>query len=130
LVHSHFAGLAALAAAHQDRSACRIKVAFGQRQRFAHAQPGAPRHDEQSAQAQSVCRSPGAAHDTTKGHSDRASEQTLDRLASNARRSGGCVVRRFGCIRLLSKASAEVMPKVQLEPGQMSSPGVVAWFAS
>jgi hypothetical protein len=79
------AGLAALAAAHQDRSACRIEVAFGQRQRFADAQPGAPRHDEQSAQAQSVCRSPGAAHDTTKGHSDRASEQTLDRPASKTR---------------------------------------------
>jgi hypothetical protein len=85
LVHSHFAGLAALAAAHQDRSACRIEVAFGQRQRFADAQPGAPRHDEQSAQAQSVCLSPGAAHDTTKGHSDRASDQTLDRPASKTR---------------------------------------------
>jgi len=45
-VHADLAALAAFAAAHQDRAAARIEVAFGEGERFADAQPGAPQHDD------------------------------------------------------------------------------------
>jgi len=48
-VHADFAALAAFAAANEDRAACGIKIAFGERERFADPQSGAPEHDDQSA---------------------------------------------------------------------------------
>ena len=48
-VHSDLAALATFATAGQDRAAIHVKVALGQRERFADAQSGAPGHDDQGA---------------------------------------------------------------------------------
>jgi hypothetical protein len=53
-VHADLAALAALAATDENRAARRVEVALGQPQRFVDAQPGAPEHDEWSAQTKSV----------------------------------------------------------------------------
>src|SRR3954454_12713946 len=50
VVHADLAATAGLAAAHQQRSAARIEVGLGERERLADAQPGAPQHDDQPAQ--------------------------------------------------------------------------------
>jgi hypothetical protein len=43
------AATSALAATHEQRAAPVIEIAFGERQRFLNAQPGAPEHDDQGA---------------------------------------------------------------------------------
>jgi hypothetical protein len=47
----------------RNRASARIQVAFGQRERLADAQPGAPQHDDQTAKPDSVGVIAGGAHD-------------------------------------------------------------------
>jgi hypothetical protein len=54
VVHADLAAPAALAAPHQKRSAARVEVGFGERERLADAQAGAPQRDDQAAQAAAV----------------------------------------------------------------------------
>ena len=63
VVHADFAAAAALAAADEDCAAAGVEVGFGERERFVDAQPGAPEHDDQPAQAEAVGRGAGLAHD-------------------------------------------------------------------
>src|SRR5215207_8094592 len=46
VVHPDLAAAAALAAPHEQRTAARVKVALGERERLVDAQPGAPQHDD------------------------------------------------------------------------------------
>ena len=63
VVHADLAAAAALAAAHQQRSAARVQVGFGQRERLMDAQAGAPEHDDQPAQPAAMDAVAGGAHD-------------------------------------------------------------------
>jgi hypothetical protein len=54
LVHADLAPPAALAAANQQRTARRVEVVFGERERLLDAQPGAPEHDDHRAQPSPV----------------------------------------------------------------------------
>jgi hypothetical protein len=63
VVHADFAAAAALAAAHQQRSAARVQVGLGQRERLADPQAGTPEHDDQAAQPAAVDTVAGVAHD-------------------------------------------------------------------
>src|SRR4051812_42874356 len=54
VVHAELAAAAALAASHQQRSAARVEVGLGERERLADAQAGAPQHDDQAAQPAAV----------------------------------------------------------------------------
>jgi hypothetical protein len=54
VVHADLAAAAALAAPHQQRSAARIEVGLGKRERLADPQAGAPEHDDQAAQPAAV----------------------------------------------------------------------------
>jgi hypothetical protein len=56
------ASAAALAAAHQ-RSAARVQVGLGERERQVDAQAGAPEHDDQPAQPVAMNGVTGGAHD-------------------------------------------------------------------
>src|SRR5688572_2223274 len=62
VVHADLAAAAALAAPHQQRSAARIEVGLGERERLADPQAGAPEHDDQAAQPAAVDTVTGAAH--------------------------------------------------------------------
>jgi hypothetical protein len=62
-VHADLATLAALAASHEDRAGAAVKVAFGEGERLADAQAGAPQDHDQRPQAQPVRGVAGAAHD-------------------------------------------------------------------
>jgi hypothetical protein len=53
-VHPDLAALAALSAAHQDCAARRLKIALGQGERFADAQPRAPEHNDQAPQPEAI----------------------------------------------------------------------------
>src|SRR5919106_3113289 len=59
VVHADLAAAAALAAAHRQRPAARVQVGFGERERLADAQAGAPEHDDQPAQSAAVSAVPG-----------------------------------------------------------------------
>ena len=61
-VHADLAPAAALAAAHEHRSAPRVEIEFGQRQRFLDAQPGAPQDDDQRAHPVAMETLAGLAH--------------------------------------------------------------------
>src|SRR5919199_2635868 len=63
VVHPHLAAPAALAAPHEQRSATRVEVGLGERERLVDAQPGAPEHDDQPAQSAAMDAVPGGAHD-------------------------------------------------------------------
>jgi hypothetical protein len=52
---------ATFAAPHQQRSAARIEVGLGERERLADPQPSAPQHDDQAAQPAAVDTVTGAA---------------------------------------------------------------------
>src|SRR4029453_18066696 len=54
VVHADLAAAAALAAPHQQRSAARVEVGLGERERFADAQTSTPQHDDQAAQPAAV----------------------------------------------------------------------------
>jgi hypothetical protein len=51
VVHPDLAATATLAAPHQQRSAARIEVGLGERERLTDAQAGAPQYDDQAAHA-------------------------------------------------------------------------------
>jgi hypothetical protein len=53
-VHPDLAALAALPAADQDRAAREVKIALGQAERFADAQPRAPEHNDQAPQPEAI----------------------------------------------------------------------------
>ena len=61
-VHADLAAAAALAVAHEQRPAPGVEVAFAERERFLDAQPAAPEHDDQGAQASAVAVGAGLAH--------------------------------------------------------------------
>jgi len=63
LVHPDLAAAAALPAADQDRSAPRVEVVVGERERLLDAQSGAPKHDDRRAQPPPVPVLGGVAHD-------------------------------------------------------------------
>jgi len=60
--HPHVAAPAALAAPHQQRTAPRIEVGLGERERLTDPQAGAPEHDDQAAQPATVDTVTGEAH--------------------------------------------------------------------
>ena len=62
VVHAHLAAAAALAASHQQRSATRVQVGFGERERLVDTQAGAPEHDDQPTQPAAVHAVAGGAH--------------------------------------------------------------------
>src|SRR6188472_1199953 len=62
VVHPDLAAPAALAAPHRQRSAARIEVGLGERERLTDPQAGAPEHDDQAAQPAAVETVTGAAH--------------------------------------------------------------------
>ena len=61
-VHADLAALAALAAAHENRSAGAIKIAFGQRERLGDPKTGSPEQDDQRPRAQATRAIACAAH--------------------------------------------------------------------
>jgi hypothetical protein len=63
VVHADLAAPAALAAADEQRSAARVEVGLGERERLVDAQAGAPEHDDQAAQPAAVDAVAGTAHD-------------------------------------------------------------------
>jgi hypothetical protein len=63
VVHADLAAAAALAAADEQRSAARVQVGLGERERLVDPQAGAPQHDDQAAQSAAVDAVAGAAHD-------------------------------------------------------------------
>src|SRR5215208_6052293 len=54
VVHPHLAAPAALAAPHQQRTAPRIEVGLGERERLTDPQASAPQHNDQPAQPATV----------------------------------------------------------------------------
>src|SRR5215210_351667 len=54
VVHPHLAAPAALAAPHQQRTAPRIELGLGERERLTDPQTSAPEHDDQAAQPVAV----------------------------------------------------------------------------
>jgi hypothetical protein len=62
VVHPDLAAAATLAAPHQQRTAARIEVGLGERERLADPQPSAPQHDDQAAQPAAVDPVAGVAH--------------------------------------------------------------------
>jgi hypothetical protein len=62
VVHAHLTAPAALAAPHQQRSAARVEVGLGERERLTDAQASAPEHDDQAAQAAAADTVTGVAH--------------------------------------------------------------------
>src|SRR5215208_6163629 len=62
VVHADLAAAAALATAHEQRSAPPIQVGFPERERLVDPQAGAPEHDDQAAQAAAVDAVAGVAH--------------------------------------------------------------------
>jgi hypothetical protein len=62
VVHADLAAAAALAAAHEQRSAPRIQVGFGERECLVNPQASAPEHDDQPAQPAPVDAVAGVAH--------------------------------------------------------------------
>jgi hypothetical protein len=81
-------------APHQQRSAARVEVGLGERERLADAQAGAPQRDDQAAQAAAVDAVAGAAHD---GH-DLLDRRRIRRVAHPrvARRPAGVELRQRG----------------------------------
>jgi hypothetical protein len=63
VVHADLAARTALAAPHQQRSAPRVQVGPGERERLVDAQPGALQHDDQAAQPATVGRVAGVPQD-------------------------------------------------------------------
>jgi hypothetical protein len=61
-VHADLAALIALAVADEQRSAVGIEVGFIKRERFADPQPGAPEHNDDAAQPDTVGTISGSAH--------------------------------------------------------------------
>src|SRR5215207_7012913 len=94
VVHADLAAAAALAAPHEQRSAARVEVGLGERERLADAQAGAPQHDDQAAQPVAVDAVAGAAHD---GH-DLLDRRRVGRVAHPlvARRPAGVELRQGG----------------------------------
>ena len=62
-IHADLAALAAFASADEDRAALAVEVTLRQGQGFADAQAGAPQHDDQRSNAQSVWALARDAHD-------------------------------------------------------------------
>src|SRR5450755_198800 len=62
-VHSDLAALVAFPVADKDSSAAGVHVGLGERERFADSQPGAPEHNDQRAEPDSVWAGTGDAHD-------------------------------------------------------------------
>jgi hypothetical protein len=58
-VHADLATTPALAAADQERGTAVIEIAFGESERFLHAQPGSPHDHDESAEAAAVRPVPG-----------------------------------------------------------------------
>jgi hypothetical protein len=94
VVHADLAAAAALAAAHKQRSAARVEVGLGERERLVDAQPGAPEHDDQPAQPPAVHAVAGAAHDCDDLLDRRWVCGVADPLV--ARRPAGVEVRQRG----------------------------------
>jgi hypothetical protein len=82
------AALASLAAPHEDASGGRVEVAFGEIERLADAQPGAPEKDDQRAGAQAVDGGAGVAHD----RDDLFDRRRVRRIAA------ALVTRRTACV--------------------------------
>jgi len=62
VVHPHLAAPAALAAPHQQRTAPRVQVGLGQRERLTDPQASTPQHDDEPAQPAAVDAVAGVAH--------------------------------------------------------------------
>src|SRR5918995_1240729 len=77
-VHADLAAAAALAVAHEHRSAPRVEVALGERECLLHAQATAPEHDDQCPQPPAMAIVGGLAHDRDDLlHARRVSRVTL-----------------------------------------------------
>jgi hypothetical protein len=94
VVHADLAAPAALAAADEQRSAARVEVGLGERERLVDAQAGAPEHDDQAAQPTAVDGVAGTAHDGDDLLDRRRIRGVVDPLV--ARRPAGMEVRLRG----------------------------------
>jgi hypothetical protein len=92
VVHPDLAAPAALAAAHEQRSAPPIQVCFGERECLVNPQAGAPEHDDQRAQPAAVDAVAGVAHHGD----DLLDRRRIGRVADPvvARRPAGMEVRQ------------------------------------
>jgi len=61
-IHPDLAAPSALAMTHQNRTADRVKIALGERERLRDPQPRSPQHDDQSAHPNALRAFPGAPH--------------------------------------------------------------------
>jgi hypothetical protein len=95
VVSADLAAPATLAAPHQQRSAARVEVGLGERERLADAQPGAPEHDDQRAQPATMDGVGGI--EQQLGHDPGGSASTMDIVFSFLWR--GAIVPGPVCVR-------------------------------